>query len=96
MKNILIVLVASLLSAFIAVSAYRQIAPTQQIIIRETSSASFASDKNSSLGDYPARTFLSSSPTDFISSAKEATPAVVYIESRISSNNFWGERILWP
>jgi Do/DeqQ family serine protease len=90
MKNILLVVIASLLSAFIAVTAYRQVVPIQQVIIREATPATFASDKNSTAITNPKRHFLSSTPADFIASANAATPAVVFIESSISSNNFWG------
>lgn len=90
MKNVLVVVIASLLSAFIAVTAYRQVVPVQQVIIKEVAPATFASDKNATAITNPTRHFLSSTPTDFIASATAATPAVVFIESSISSNNFWG------
>ncbi len=90
MKNVLLIISVSILSALLAVLVYRQFAPPQQVIIRETMPATFASDTKYLADRYPERQFISSSPTDFIAASNAATPAVVFIEARVSSNNFWG------
>ena len=90
MKNVLLILTASILSALFAVLVYRHFAPPQQVIIREAIPASFASDTKHLAEHLPERQFISSSPTDFIAASNAATPAVVFIEARVSSNNFWG------
>ncbi len=93
MKNIALIFLVSLLSSALSVFLYRYFEkPT--IIYREAPSAmytNFNDPASEMLSGKLQRTFLSSSPTDFISAAEAVTPAVVNIKA--SQNNdfdFWG------
>ncbi len=90
MKKFLPVLMTSLLSAIIAIGIYKMIEEPQQVIIRESVPVVYASENSGLVNHAPSRQFISSSPTDFIAAADRSKPAVVYIESRVSSQNFWG------
>ncbi len=92
MKQYVIVAISSLLSAVLAIFLYRWVAPQQEVIIRESSTGSYAQLANDPLSDAPLRTFLSSAPTDFIAAAEAVTPSVVNIKTQQSggSFDFWG------
>lgn len=84
-RQITITVLCSLLSAIVAVGLYRWLMPQQQIIIRESAEARYASQQDW-LSSIKPRTFLSSSPTDFTSAASSITPAVVFIRSFQNNN----------
>jgi len=93
MKNIALIFAVSLLSSALSVFLYRYYEkPT--IIYREAPSAmytNYSDPANEMLSGKLQRTFLSSSPTDFISAAEAVTPAVVNIKASQSSDfDFWG------
>jgi len=93
MKNIALIFLVSILSSILSISGYRYFEkPT--IIYREAPNAMYTnySDPTSEmLSGKQQRTFLSSSPTDFISAAEAVTPAVVNIKASQSNDyDFWG------
>jgi len=93
MKNIALIFSVSLLSSALSVFLYRYFEkPT--IIYREAPSAmytNYSDPATEMLSGKMQRTFLSSSPTDFISAAEAVTPAVVNIKASQSNDfDFWG------
>lgn len=93
MKNIALIFSVSLLSSALSVFLYRYFEkPT--IIYREAPSAMYTNYSDPAaemLSGKMQRTFISSSPTDFISAAEAVTPAVVNIKASQSSDfDFWG------
>ncbi len=92
MKNLGTVIVASILSAFLAIVAYHFLIgpPAKEVIVRESAPASFTNfnAEETAVNSSP-RKFLSSSPTNFIAAAEAVTPAVVNIKASIGSDNDW-------
>jgi len=89
MKTFWIALIASTLSAIFAVGLYRAIDTPKEIIIKETVPARYTNYTDELLSDKNRRRFISSSPTNFIAAAKNATPAVVNIKSSKGGDYFW-------
>jgi Do/DeqQ family serine protease len=92
MKQIVPVLICSLLSALLAALFVKSCDAPQQIFVDNDPAAvrytSFEEPDQFSGGQ---RTFLSSSPTDFIAAAERVTPAVVNIRAVETGNyNWWG------
>ena len=79
-RQILITVLCSLFSAVVAVFLYQWWVPQQQIIIRDTTEARYASQQDW-LSEIRPRTFLSSSPTSFSEAAEAVTPGVVFIRA---------------
>lgn len=80
-----------MLSAALAVMIYRLVDKPRQIIVRETTPAQYANWSEDLLNDIRPRTFLSSSPTNFISAAERVTAAVVNIKTMQESRfDLWG------
>lgn len=80
-----------MLSAALAVMIYRVVDKPRQIIVRETTPAQYANWSEDLLNDIRPRTFLSSSPTNFISAAERVTAAVVNIKTMQESRfDLWG------
>ncbi|NUQ23964.1 MAG: Do family serine endopeptidase [Saprospiraceae bacterium] len=70
---------------------YRVVDKPRQIIVRETTPAQYANWSEDLLNDIRPRTFLSSSPTNFISAAERVTAAVVNIKTMQESRfDLWG------
>lgn len=91
MKTYIPLVVTSLLSAVLAVAAYRLVEQPRQIVVRETSPAHYANWSEDLLNDIRPRTFLSSAPTNFISAAERVTAAVVNIKTMQESRfDLWG------
>jgi serine protease Do len=90
MKNIVPILIASLLSAVLAVAIYRYFEPSFPLEYRggEVPAKYTRLEENLLNGQLP-RTFLSSSPTDFISAAEMVTPSVVNIRAVENANTSW-------
>jgi Do/DeqQ family serine protease len=89
MKNLVHLVIVSVISALISVSAYKYFEEPQGVIIREqipVRYANFTEDQNLTS---PQRAFLSSSPTDFTQAAKIVTPAVVNIKATSSAELDW-------
>lgn len=94
MKNLITILLTSLVSACLAVWLYNTFEEPQKVF--ESGDPFFA--KNINYGDDPyasshfQRPFLSSAPTDFIAAAEAVTPAVVNIRTLNSSTShqWWG------
>lgn len=84
-RQILITVLSSLLSAVAAVFLYQQLVPAQQIIVRDTTEARYASQQDW-LSEIRPRTFLSSSPTSFSEAAEAVTPGVVFIRAYQAGN----------
>ncbi len=91
MKNLGPIILASVLSAFIAVTAYRFFdPPVKEVIIQESAPARYTNFNDEDNGaSHHVRKFLSSSPTNFITAAEAVTPAVVNIKASVGSDNDW-------
>lgn len=81
MKSYLLVILSSLISAIVAIAAYRYFEEPREVIVRETIPARYTNFSEDPLNEVPARRFLSASPTDFTSAAEAVTPAVVNIKA---------------
>ncbi len=89
MKTFWIALIASMLSAIFAVGLYRMIDTPKEIIIKETIPARYTNYTDELLSGKSPRRYISSSPTNFIAAASNATPAVVNIKSSKGGDYFW-------
>ena len=94
MKKLLPVILSSLLSAVLAVFIYRQVEEPREVIVHEPTPARYTSLGADPLNDIKPRTFLSSSPTDFIEAAKVVTPAVVNIQTTSEMGDFWHKGVV--
>jgi len=92
MKQYGIVFGSSLLSAILAIFIYRYFDSGRQVVIRETPHPQYTRSNEDLLDGRIQRTFLSSAPTNFTSSAESVTPAVVNIKTLQKNRNFdfWG------
>ncbi len=92
MKQYSIVFGSSLLSAILAIFIYRYFDSERQVVIRETPHPQYTRSNEDLLDGRIQRTFLSSAPTNFTSSAESVTPAVVNIKTLQKNRNFdfWG------
>jgi len=92
MKNLGLLFGACLLSAFLSIAGYRYfMPPVKEVIIRESTPAMYTNYSKDDPLNAPSRSFLSSSPTNFISAAEAVTPAVVNIKaSNGSEGDWWG------
>ncbi len=89
MKTFWIALIASMLSAIFAVGLYRMIDTPKEVIIKETIPARYTNYTDELLSGKSPRRYISSSPTNFIAAASNATPAVVNIKSSKGGDYFW-------
>ena len=87
-----VVVLSSFLSALFAVFIYRYFEQPEQVVIREALPARYTNFFDDPLSGEKQRSFLSSSPTNFTSSAEAVTPAVVNIKTIQSGGgfDFWG------
>jgi len=95
MKNYVIVVASSLLSAFLAIFIYKQVEQPREVIIRETVPAQYTNFSNPLQS--PNRSALAgSAPANFIVAAEVVTPAVVNIKTMQGGerSNFWGSNSL--
>lgn len=79
-RHILITLISSISSAFLAVMAFYYFLPPQTVVVREVPEAQFVENKEW-IKDIRPRTFLSSSPTDFTQAAALSIHSVVSIRA---------------
>ena len=91
MKNIIPIVLSSLLSAFIAIFVYKQFESPNVIYSDGTNAPAVYTnfDWEDPFSGHKQRSFISSSPTDFISAAQKVTPAVVNIRAVENSNYSW-------
>ena len=91
MKNIIPIVISSLLSAFLSIFFYTKLERPQMIYADGTIAPAMYTnfELNDPFSGQSQRNFLSSSPTDFTSAAKRVTPAVVNIRAVESSNYSW-------
>ena len=90
MKNIGLIVLVSVLSAIVSVSAYKYLEEPREVIIRESNPAMYTNYTDELLSGNRQRAFLSSSPTNFIKAAEAVTPAVVNIRTTGGDYDFWG------
>ena len=91
MKNLSLTILASTLSAILAIAIYRHFEEPKEVVIRETVPARYTNYTDDLMAGTQSRNFLSSSPTNFTSAAEAVTPAVVNIKASTSSDfDFWG------
>jgi Do/DeqQ family serine protease len=93
MKQLVLITVASVLSAVISVSMYKLLEKPQEVIIREQAPVRYTNYTeeltDELLSGNRQRTFLSSSPTNFTDAAESVTPGVVNIKTSSGSNMDW-------
>ncbi len=91
MKKLLPILISSLLSAFLAVFIYKQIESPHQVFVENDPAGPVYANYGEELllSGRLQRTFLSSSPTDFIAASEKVTPAVVNIRAVENANYSW-------
>lgn len=91
MKKFLPVVISSILSAFLAVFIYKIVENPQRIYIDSDSANPVYTNYGEELllSGRLQRTFLSSSPTDFIAASEKVTPAVVNIRAVENANYSW-------
>lgn len=96
MKNTLVVLLSSLLSAVLAIVAYKYFEEPVTVIIREEGDARAAYatlDQRYTDADWSSRmqNYASAAPTDFTIAASKVTPAVVNIKAQTDNRlDLWG------
>ncbi|HHM21914.1 MAG TPA: Do family serine endopeptidase [Bacteroidetes bacterium] len=91
MKNVILIVISSLLSAFLAIFFYKKISGPQVVYANRYAAEPVYTNFEWSdpFSGNSQRTFISSSPTDFISAAKRVTPAVVNIRAVEKSEYTW-------
>ena len=89
MKNLVLVIIVSVLSAAISVSVYKYFEKPQSIIIREQVPVRYTNFSEDQSTQSSPRTFLSASPTNFTKAAEVVTPAVVNIKATSSAEMDW-------
>lgn len=89
MKSFWTTLMACLISAILAVGIYRMVEQPKEVLVKETIPARYTNLTDELLSGQLQRTFLSSSPTNFIAAAEKATPAVVNIKASRERDFFW-------
>jgi len=94
MKNTAHLLIVALLSSFITIALFKTFDNPGKIIIRERVPTYSASIDDDLLSGIKQRTFVSSTPTDFISAADRSKPAVVYIRSyEPEKKKYWNHNV---
>ncbi|MDX1408569.1 MAG: trypsin-like peptidase domain-containing protein, partial [Saprospiraceae bacterium] len=88
MKRVAPVLIASVLSAFLAVMIYEKVHTPDTIVVRETLPVSYVSSHGNALSPAVDEPLPPAAPTSFIAAANVARRAVVSIQAR-SGGNFW-------
>ncbi len=90
MKNILMLATVALLSSMITVGVFKYFESPDKIIIREPILPQKAYINDVEISQKPPQGNASSSPTDFIAAAQEATPAVVFIRTlHANKKGYW-------
>ncbi len=84
-----IIFITALTSAILSVGLYRCFEQPKEILIRESAPAKYTNYTDNLLSGNVQRTFLSSSPTNFIAGASKATPGVVNIKASQGGDYFW-------
>ena len=93
MKNIALLIIVSLFSSLITIGVFKYFDTPQKIIIREPVHVQKASIHDELFSGTRQRTFIASSPTDFVSAAQHATPAVVFIRTlHANKKGYWNYR----
>lgn len=94
MKNTAHLLMVALLSSLITVALFKTFENPGKIIVRERMPAYAASIDDDLLSGLKQRTFVSSTPTDFIAAADRAKPSVVYIRSfEPEKKKYWNHNV---
>jgi len=89
MRTIWVIIITALLSSMFTVGIYRALEKPKEVIIQAPSPAVYTNYTDELLAGNIQRTFASSSPTNFITGAKKATPGVVNIKSSQGGDYFW-------
>lgn len=89
MKTFWVVLLSSTISAILAVGLYRMIDPPREVVIKETVPAKYTNYTDKLLSGTTPNNFATAAPTNFISAASKATPAVVNIKASKGGDYFW-------
>lgn len=95
-SNLAPIFISSLLSAIIAIGLYKMFSGPEKIFVHDNAATAQYTTLNGEkefdlLSGISQRNFLSSSPTNFISSAESVTPTVVNIKAIESGGfDFWG------
>lgn len=93
MKKYIFLAVTYVLSSLSGAVVYRFFDKPREVVIRDDSSARYATMGEDPLNEVRPRTFLSASPTEFTNAAEAATPAVVNVKTAQKGRafHFWGE-----
>ncbi len=89
MKNLVLVIAVSVISAIVSVLVYKQFEEPQGIIIREQVPVKYTNFNEEQSQFPPSRAFHSAAPTSFTKAAEIVTPAVVNIKATSSSQLEW-------
>ncbi|MCB0689506.1 MAG: trypsin-like peptidase domain-containing protein, partial [Saprospiraceae bacterium] len=92
MKNVALLIFVSLFSSLLTVGLFKYFDEPDKIIIREPvqveRTSSMVSEEH--FTDPPRRSIISSTPTDFVTAAGKATPAVVFIRTlHANKKGYW-------
>ncbi len=90
MRNIGLLVIVALLSSIVTVGFFKLLDGPDKIIIRETIPAQRTSASDELFSGNKQRTFVSTTPTDFVSAASHATPSVVFIRTlHANKKGYW-------
>jgi Do/DeqQ family serine protease len=90
MKNVASLIIVSLFSSLLTIGLFKLFESPEKIIIREPVHVQKTSLNDELFSGSRQRNFIASSPTDFVSASKHATPAVVYIRTlHANKKGYW-------
>ena len=90
MKNVALLIFVSLFSSILTIGLFKVFDAPDKIIIREPIHVQKTSNNDALFDVERQRSFIASSPTDFVSAAKHATPAVVFIRTlHANKKGYW-------
>lgn len=90
MKNVASLIIVAIFSSLLTIGFFKLFESPEKIIIREPVHVQKASLNDELFSGSRQRNFIASSPTDFVSASKQATPAVVYIRTlHANKKGYW-------
>ncbi|NND32882.1 MAG: PDZ domain-containing protein [Saprospiraceae bacterium] len=93
MKNVALLIFVSIFSSLLTIGFFKYLDSPEKIIIREPVHVQKTSIHDELFSGSRQRSFIASSPTDFVSAAQHATPAVVFIRTlHANKKGYWNYR----
>ncbi len=90
MKNVALLLIVALLSSMVTVGVFKIFDGPDKIIIREPIATSKATSTYPTFARTPRDNYIPTSPTEFVSAAERAIPAVVFIRTlHANKKGYW-------